>query len=87
MILFAGFGGLLDRVALVLAFQLLGMGWFIATSIVFGALLGIWLDSILSTGPAFLVTGLLTGLATASYGAYKMVLPLIKKYQNTKDAN
>lgn len=87
MIVFTGFGGLLDRAALVLAFQLLGLGWIVATSIVFGALIGLWIDGILSTRPVFLVGGLLMGLATASYGVYKMVMPLMKRYQDTNDAN
>ena len=87
MIVFAGFGGLLDRSALMVAVQLLGLGWLVATSVVAGALVGLWIDGILSTNPLFLVVGLLVGLATASYGVYKMVVPLIQRYQNTKDVN
>jgi hypothetical protein len=58
------------------ALQVTGIGFYIAACIVGGALVGWWLG-----GKLYMIIGLLVGLVLAVYGAYRMILPLIK----TKD--
>ena len=55
------------------AFQLVGVGFYIATCIVVGIAGGLALDGWLHTSPAFLLVGLFLGLAVAFYGTYRMV--------------
>jgi ATP synthase protein I len=68
-----------------LAFRFLGIGWFLAISILLGVLGGLWLDSKLGTRPVFLITGIFLGLATAGYGAYQMFKPFIANNQGKGD--
>jgi ATP synthase protein I len=42
-------------------------------SILIGVFAGRWIDSLLHTKPAFLIVGLLLGLATGIYGLLKLV--------------
>ena len=63
---------------LMAALQLIGVGFFIAGSIVLGVVAGIWLDNRLNTGPALAIAGLLIGIAVAFYGVYQMLIPLLK---------
>ena len=60
----------------VLALRLSGLGFFIATCIVGGIALGVWLDRIFETRVVFLLVGLVVGCAAAFYGTYRMVVPL-----------
>ena len=60
------------------AFQLLGIGWFIALSIVGGFLIGIWLDGLAGTRPFLALLGGSLGLTVAIVGIYKILLPLLK---------
>jgi hypothetical protein len=46
-------------------FRVLGMGWAIVLSIVFGLLGGLWLDGRFGTSPVLTIVGLLLGLALA----------------------
>ena len=55
------------------ALQVTGIGFYIAACIVGGALIGRWLG-----GKLYMIVGLLVGLILAVYGAYRMILPLIK---------
>ena len=61
-----------------LATRLLGLGWYVALSIVLGVGGGLWLDGRLDVRPLFTLLGLALGLVVAFYGAYKMVQPLLK---------
>ncbi len=61
---------------LVLAMRLLGLGWYIAASIVLGVGGGLLLDRWLETVPLFTLLGVLVGSVVAFYGMYRMVLPL-----------
>ncbi|MEX2598404.1 MAG: AtpZ/AtpI family protein [Dehalococcoidia bacterium] len=61
-----------NRPWLASAFQFVGIGWYIAVSIVGGTLGGVWLDGKAGTAPLFLLLGLLLGLGLAFYGAYRM---------------
>ncbi len=59
------------------ALSLTGIGFFIAGCIIGGLLGGKWLDEKFDTGPAFLVTGLVLGIALAFLGVYNMLKPII----------
>jgi F0F1-type ATP synthase assembly protein I len=67
------------------AFNIIGAGWFIGLSILFGVLAGLWLDGKLNTSPLFVMVGLFFGLIVAAYGVYRMLLPLIRNKQNKED--
>jgi F0F1-type ATP synthase assembly protein I len=58
--------------------RLLGLGWYIATSIVLGVGGGLLLDGWLGTVPLFTLLGVLVGSVVAFYGMYRMVLPLTR---------
>ena len=59
------------------AIQVIGIGWYMVISILFGLLGGRWLDNKLGTKPLFLIAGIILGLVVAGYGAYQMVKPLM----------
>ncbi len=60
--------------------RLLGLGWYVALSIILGTGGGVWLDNWLGTLPLFTLLGLVMGSVTAFYGVYKMVAPLLDGY-------
>jgi F0F1-type ATP synthase assembly protein I len=64
------------------ALRLVGVGFFIGSSIVLGVVAGLWLDSKLNTSPALGIAGLLLGIVVAFYGVYRMLIPLIKNKRN-----
>ncbi|GHO88998.1 AtpZ/AtpI family protein [Dictyobacter formicarum] len=49
-----------------------GMGFTVAVPIALGAILGNYLDGLLHTGPLFILLGLLLGLISGIYGAYRL---------------
>ncbi len=55
------------------AMQLMGIGWYVATCIVFGVVGGFLLDGELGTGVALTLVGLALGLASAGWGGYRML--------------
>jgi F0F1-type ATP synthase assembly protein I len=59
------------------ALGLTGIGFFIAGFIIGGLLGGKWIDEKLGTEPAFLITGLVLGIALAFLGVYNMIKPII----------
>jgi len=61
----------------VAALRLVGVGFFIGSSIVLGVLAGLWLDSKLNTEPVLVIVGLILGIVVAFFGVYQMLLPLI----------
>ena len=65
-----------------LAMRLLGLGWYVALSIVLGVGGGLWLDGRLDVRPLFTLLGLALGLVVAIYGSYKMVQPLLNNFSN-----
>jgi len=69
----------------VLVFQVVGVGWYLAMSLLAGILGGLWLDNRFSTLPLFTIVGLIAGGFVAFYGAYRMVQPLIGPDDDTKD--
>lgn len=58
---------------------LLGIGWFFATSIILGLVLGKWADSITGFEPLFTLVGIMLGLAVAIYGGARMLLPFMRR--------
>ncbi len=66
------------------ALRLVGVGFFIGSSIVLGVVAGLWLDSRLNTSPALGIAGLILGIVVAFYGVYRMLIPLIKNKKNGK---
>jgi ATP synthase protein I len=50
-----------------------GMGFTIVIPIVLGAILGNYLDGLFRTKPLFLLLGLLLGLISGIYGAYRLL--------------
>jgi F0F1-type ATP synthase assembly protein I len=62
-------GGMQTRIPA--AARLLGIGWYLAISIVGGIVGGLLLDGWLDTKPLFTLLGLVLGMVVAFYGAYK----------------
>ena len=63
------------------ALRVLGIGWFIAISILLGILGGLWLDDRLGTRPVFLIVGIVVGLGVAAYGTYATFKPFFSNNQ------
>ena len=59
------------------ALGLIGIGFFVAGSIILGVAGGHWLDTKLNTEPLWLIVGLFLGLAVAFYGVYTMLRPFL----------
>jgi len=57
---------------------MIGVGWFVALSILLGVLAGHWLDGVFGTGPILVVVGLLGGLGIAFFGLYRMLRAILK---------
>jgi hypothetical protein len=62
------------------AAYLLGIGWFFATAIVAGVLLGRWADSVTGLEPTFTLIGIVLGLAVAFVGGLRMLLPFLRRF-------
>jgi ATP synthase protein I len=65
--------------------SLLGVGFYIAIAIVLGAWGGHWLDGKFDTGPLWLITGLILGIAVAVLGVYNMLKPFLQSARKTGD--
>lgn len=64
------------------ALRLIGIGWYIALSILLPLFLGLWLDDKYDTGVLFTLMGLGLGILLAFWGLYRMLLPFIEGKQN-----
>ncbi|GIW12907.1 MAG: hypothetical protein KatS3mg062_0346 [Tepidiforma sp.] len=62
---------------LVPAASLLGAGWFFATALIVGVVIGRWADGKTGLEPTFTLIGAVFGLAVALYGGYRMLQPLM----------
>ncbi|MQG76123.1 MAG: AtpZ/AtpI family protein [SAR202 cluster bacterium] len=60
-----------------LALRLVGVGWFLAASVIIGIVGGLYLDEWLGTTLIFTLLGVLLGITVAFYGLYQMVKPLL----------
>jgi F0F1-type ATP synthase assembly protein I len=61
------------------AFGLLGIGSYLATSIVGLTLVGVWLDGRFDTRPVLTLVFLVLGLCLGFYGAYQQLRALIQR--------
>jgi hypothetical protein len=61
------------------AAYLTGIGWFFATCIIAGVLVGRWADSATGLEPLFTLTGIVFGLAIAIVGGIRMLMPFIQR--------
>ena len=68
------FEGMAMSPGVMIALRLVGLGWYIATCILIGVVVGVWVDGILGTAPIFILIGLALGLLSAFYGLYRIVL-------------
>ena len=64
--------------------RLLGIGWYVALSILGGGLGGAWLDDRLDLGPLFTLVGLGLGVAVAVVGMYRMLLAVLSEASESK---
>ena len=60
--------------------SLLGIGWFFATCLILGVLLGHWADGKTGWEPILTLTGIFLGLAVAITGGIRMLLPFMRRY-------
>lgn len=60
-----------------LALRLMGVGWFVAASVVIGIVSGYFMDRWLGTTIVFTIVGVVLGTTVAFYGLYQMVKPLL----------
>ncbi len=65
------------------ALKLTGIGFYVATCIAGGALLGWWLGD---KKPLFTIIGLLAGLIIAVYGVYRMIRNIINEQKNKENS-
>ena len=68
-----------------IALRLVGVGWFLAASVIIGIAAGLFLDKWLGTTVIFTLLGVLLGITVAFYGLYKMVKPLMDFKDNGSD--
>ncbi len=64
------------------ALKVTGIGFYIATCIVGGTLIGWWLGDKMTI---FMIIGLLAGLIIAVYGGYRMIRPLMNNKQDKEN--
>jgi len=67
---------------IVPAFQLIGIGFYIAACIVGGMLAGWWFGG---KNALWTITGLIMGIALAFYGVFRMIKPLMNNKNNKND--
>ena len=61
---------------------LLGAGWYFATCVILGVVIGRWADSVTGLEPTFTLIGIVLGLAVAGLGGYRMLRPLMRQLGN-----
>ncbi len=58
---------------------LLGAGWYFATCLILGVVLGRWADSATGLEPLFTLAGIVLGLAVALVGGIRMLAPFMRR--------
>ncbi|MGE5595929.1 MAG: AtpZ/AtpI family protein [Hyphomicrobiales bacterium] len=61
---------------------LLGAGWYFATCVILGVVLGRWADDKTGLEPTFVLIGIVLGLAVAFVGGYRMLQPFLRRLGN-----
>ncbi len=74
----------MSKQGFTLALRLMGLGWYVAMSIILGTAGGLWLDRRLGTLPLFTLLGVIAGSGVAFYGVYRMVVPLMNDNNGAK---
>ena len=77
----------MNKGALAIVLQLLGVGWYVAICIIGGLFGGLWLDRKLDVLPVFTLVGVVLGTVMAFYGIYKLLLPLLNNDQGIEKQN
>ena len=67
------------------AARLMGIGWYFAICIVAGVLGGFYLDKVAGTTPWLTLLGMLLGFVVAFYGAYRMLIDVLRPDQDRKE--
>ena len=67
-----------------LVFKLIGSSLYIGVCLFCGVAGGLWFDNKFNTKPIFILLGLVLGLIVAFWGFYRMLVPIIKDYTETK---
>lgn len=67
------------------AARLMGIGWYFAICIVAGVLGGFYLDKVAGTTPWLTLLGMLLGFGIAFYGAYRMLIDVLRPDQDRKE--
>lgn len=62
--------------------SLAGIGWFFATCIILGVVIGHWVDGRTGLEPLFTLVGTCIGLAAALVGGIRMLMPVINRFGN-----
>lgn len=62
--------------------RLLGIGWYVALTILCGGFVGRWFDRWLGHDPLFTILGLGAGLSIAIIGMYRMLVAVLSKTSN-----
>ena len=77
----------MNKRALAIVLQLVGVGWYVAICIIGGLFGGLWLDRKLDVLPVFTLVGVVLGTVMAFYGIYKLLLPLLNNDQGIEKQN
>lgn len=59
---------------------LLGIGWYFATCVILGVVIGRWADGRAGTEPVLTLAGITLGLALAMVGGIRMLLPFLRRF-------
>ena len=67
--------------------QFIGLGWYVAGSILLGAFVGFWIDQKITSirFPLFGLLGLLLGISTSFYGIYVLILRFLKEEESDEN--
>ncbi len=67
--------------------HLMGIGWYFATCLILGVVLGRWADGKTGLDPTFTLIGIGIGLAVALVGGYRMLIPFINRFGGESTEN
>ena len=67
------------------AARLMGIGWYFAVCIIAGVMGGFFLDEAAGTTPLMTLIGMTLGLVLAFYGAYRMLIDVLRADQDRKE--
>jgi hypothetical protein len=65
----------------------MGIGWYFATCLILGVVLGRWADGKTGLDPTFTLIGIGIGLAVALVGGYRMLIPFINRFGGESTEN